>query len=278
PVPAVSVVVVRNAPFRVLMVQRARRSRSWAGLWVFPGGRIEPEESQTLAASRELFEETGLLLRAGAIEPGEALGASDRVAGAMTGASEPDTLRELRRQVHDGELDFTEVLSGLDERSNSAPFVSLARWITPSLEPRRFDASFFLIDASHVAAARLDAADPDGKETIRARWWVPASAVSDYRSGNIELAPPTLRILEDLAAWGGCGASVRAAQERPIAPIVPRIVPGTEPATILMPYDAAYGSTPGDGVRWHAELGAELYGPSRFVRRDGQWHSESGDD
>jgi len=42
----------------VLMVRRAKQP--FAGIWSFPGGRIEPGESPEDAARRELSEETGL--------------------------------------------------------------------------------------------------------------------------------------------------------------------------------------------------------------------------
>lgn len=56
PVPAVIAVALRGA--EVLLVQRANAPD--AGLWGFPGGRIEPGEALQAAALRELAEETGL--------------------------------------------------------------------------------------------------------------------------------------------------------------------------------------------------------------------------
>jgi 8-oxo-dGTP diphosphatase len=51
-----SVIVLRRDG--VLMVKRA--NQPFAGLWSFPGGRIEPGEGAEEAARRELLEETGL--------------------------------------------------------------------------------------------------------------------------------------------------------------------------------------------------------------------------
>jgi 8-oxo-dGTP diphosphatase len=51
-----SVVLVREG--RVLLVRRAHPP--FAGCWSFPGGRVEPGETEHEAALRELFEETGL--------------------------------------------------------------------------------------------------------------------------------------------------------------------------------------------------------------------------
>jgi 8-oxo-dGTP diphosphatase len=58
-IPAVSVIVRHQGRF--LMVERG--AGKWKGSFAFPGGKVEPGESQAAAALRELHEETGLLGR-----------------------------------------------------------------------------------------------------------------------------------------------------------------------------------------------------------------------
>lgn len=61
PIPAVLAVILRGPD--VLLVRRANPPD--AGLWGFPGGKIEPGETLAQAAEREALEETGVTCRAG---------------------------------------------------------------------------------------------------------------------------------------------------------------------------------------------------------------------
>lgn len=60
PIAAVLAVVIHDG--RALLVRRANTPD--AGLWGFPGGKIEPGEPLLIAAERELREETGVQARA----------------------------------------------------------------------------------------------------------------------------------------------------------------------------------------------------------------------
>ncbi len=50
---------------RFLMTQRYDSDPSWPGCWEFPGGKVEPGESDQAALERELQEELGIDVRAG---------------------------------------------------------------------------------------------------------------------------------------------------------------------------------------------------------------------
>ena len=57
-----------GAEGRVLLQQRAP-GRAMAGLWEFPGGKVEPGERPEAALARELAEELGIAVAAEALTP-----------------------------------------------------------------------------------------------------------------------------------------------------------------------------------------------------------------
>ena len=68
PIPAASVLLLRDDPFEVLMIRRPEKSSFAPDVWAFPGGVVEESDSvdgiflntMRTAAARELFEETGI--------------------------------------------------------------------------------------------------------------------------------------------------------------------------------------------------------------------------
>ena len=59
----------------LLLIRRAMRLRAHAGQWALPGGRLDPGETASEAALREMAEEAGISLGASAV-----LGQVQRVA------------------------------------------------------------------------------------------------------------------------------------------------------------------------------------------------------
>ena len=57
-----------DAEGRVLIAQRPR-GKSMAGLWEFPGGKIEPDESPEQTVVREMREELGIIIQESALSP-----------------------------------------------------------------------------------------------------------------------------------------------------------------------------------------------------------------
>lgn len=64
----VAAVALVDADGRVLLAQRPE-GKSMAGLWEFPGGKVEPGESPEETLIRELHEELGITVKAACLAP-----------------------------------------------------------------------------------------------------------------------------------------------------------------------------------------------------------------
>jgi len=60
PLPAASMIVLRDSPLEVLLLRRHERASFVPNAWVFPGGIVEGDETPEEAAARETREEAGL--------------------------------------------------------------------------------------------------------------------------------------------------------------------------------------------------------------------------
>lgn len=67
PLPAASLIVLRDAPLEVLLLRRNANSSFVPNAWVFPGGVIEAGETPAQAGVRETFEEAGLIIDAASL-------------------------------------------------------------------------------------------------------------------------------------------------------------------------------------------------------------------
>jgi 8-oxo-dGTP pyrophosphatase MutT (NUDIX family) len=114
--------------------------------------------------------------------------------------------------------------------------VLFTRWITPEVVATRFDAWFFFALAPAHTPPR-----PDGVETIEARWFRPEEAIAEQEAGELVLSFPTRTQLGWLAEFGTSDEAIAAYRERPIEPILPKVVAddGAEPRVVL-PGDPDY--------------------------------------
>ncbi|WUH99253.1 NUDIX domain-containing protein [Spirillospora sp. NBC_00431] len=216
PVPArhsATVVVLRDHERHGLQVFLLRRVRSMEfapGAYVFPGGGVDPRDGdadvawsgpspaewgrafdadETLArelvcaAVRETFEETFVLL-------------AGPTAGTVVDDTRGDDWEADRQALLARTLSFGGFLDrrGLVLRSDLLrPW---AHWITPKVEPKRYDTRFFV------------AAMPDGQrardvstEADRAAWVRPAEAAERGSGGEWTMLPPTIATLAELAEF-----------------------------------------------------------------------------
>jgi 8-oxo-dGTP pyrophosphatase MutT (NUDIX family) len=231
--PAATVMLVRDrvAGPEVYLLRRVSGLAFAGGMTAFPGGGVDPRDSVALgwsgpgvdwwaaafgvdaalagsvlvAAARELFEETGVLL-------------ADLPASAP--ATDPAVRERLRVEVTEHRIGLDAVLAGSGGPvGSSGPAESSgagtdgtvrtdllrpwARWVTPPGQPRRYD-TFFLL-AQLPAAAPDRAAQQPRMLTTEAEigeWRRPQDALDAAGRGEIAMLPPTVAMLTELAGFG----------------------------------------------------------------------------
>lgn len=204
PVPAATVVLMRDGPAgpEVLLTHRPSSMAFAPDMHVFPGGRVDPADSDPrltarstisptdaaaalggdlppegaiaafIAAIREAFEETGVLL---------ADGASHRA------------LAVARAEVLHVPGAFAPMVEALDLRLRTDTLVPLSRWVTPPGLPRRFDARFFAAALpAHAEVSLL------GDEVAAHAWHTPRTALDEMAGGRLGMWLPTSSTLQQV--------------------------------------------------------------------------------
>jgi 8-oxo-dGTP pyrophosphatase MutT (NUDIX family) len=113
--------------------------------------------------------------------------------------------------------------------------VKFSRWITPPEVKIRFDTHFFLAPAPPGQEPRID-----GDECVDFGWFEPDAALDAARRDEIALVFPTIKHLEQLAAFGSADEVLAYARGRDVHPVVPRVVKEGEIARIVLPGDPAH--------------------------------------
>ncbi|GEL18423.1 NUDIX hydrolase [Pseudonocardia asaccharolytica DSM 44247 = NBRC 16224] len=216
------------------------------GMTVFPGGGVDPDDrpdparwsgpeprwwaerlgcsaelagALVLAAVRETFEECGVLL-----------------AGPADGDPvDADVLVQGRADVVARRRTFSGLLGAADLVVRADLLRGWARWITPESSPRRYDTFFF-------TATVPDDQQADGAttEAVEASWWRPQDALAQWRQGAIQLMPPTLRTLRQLAEHSDTSGVLASAEQQPIEPVIPKVVRRGDEIVVVVPGDPDY--------------------------------------
>ena len=167
------------------------------GMTAYPGGGVDPRDADTdiawagpspaqwaaafgcdervarelvCAAVRETFEEAGVLL-AGPPTAGRRPGVVPDVSG--------DDWEEQRQALLTRELSLAELLAGRGLAVRSDLLRPFAHWITPPVEPRRYDTKFFAAALPAGQEARDVSSEAD-----EASWLTPAAALAEMRGGD----------------------------------------------------------------------------------------------
>jgi 8-oxo-dGTP pyrophosphatase MutT (NUDIX family) len=228
---AATVAVLRDGPAgRETFLLRRRATMAFAaGKYVFPGGSVQdsdfdpvpwagPEPGMwagwlscredlagalVVAAVREVFEETGLLLAG---------------ADGMAVTGETGGLADDRRSVESRQVTFGAFLCARGLWLRADLLSPWAHWITPLFQPRRFDTRFFV---AMLPAGQ--SADVLTTESDHGEWVTIERALADVRDGTMEMMRPTRHTLRQLSAIGDRPVE-EAAKGRVITAIEPRLV------------------------------------------------------
>lgn len=214
PLPASTVVLVRPdalGAFEIYLNRRPEQMDTYAGVYVFPGGRVEASDwseamialtrgitvveareklgcdlqpelclGHWVAAVRELFEEVGIHFFYSASAPA---------------ATFADRIHAQRGALQRGEIGLAELLSSEQLFCDLAPLRYIFHRVTPEHYRIRFDTHFYLA-ALPIGQSPLDAAD----EVSESLWISPASALERHQAGNFPMMPPTVMVLRTLGA------------------------------------------------------------------------------
>lgn len=274
-----SIVLLQDTPagIQVLLLRRHAKASNMAGVYVFPGGKLDagdhwedgapqldqsrhalanalsepdtpPERAAALyvAALREAVEECGLLLA----EP-------------ATGG-QPLNAAEARARLRGGEA-FTCMLQTLALRLQTRALAPWSRWITPvapSMNSRRFDTRFFVARAPQGQVARHDE-----EETVDTLWVAPRTALEQYRDGAIDLAPPQIMTLAHLARHTSVAQVLDAARRQSPPTILPQAFDDQGTRVICYPGDER-----------HVVRERAMPGPTRLFYRERRFYPERGFD
>lgn len=211
--PAATVMLIRKTrALEVLMMRRHAKTVFAGGMWVFPGGAVDPADFELdihgqdridipggtekpinpyedrayyAAAIRECFEESGVLMT---------------TSSALATQPTSSALVEARSALNAGSLPFNEMLATWSMIPDATAMQLVARWVTPVGSPRRFDTRFFI-----TACTDSTQAAHDDQELVDSAWMTPQSVLDAFASGEMDLMTPTLRMLKSLSRHESVG-------------------------------------------------------------------------
>lgn len=275
PLDAATVVMLRDGPagLQVLLMRRHQASNVLGGVYVFPGGKLDPEDlnplwqehlsqdSATLhqrlnepdlpserasglfvAAMREAYEECRVLL---GCAPHASPGVHPVLQALQSGQSWHTAFQTQAMSLHTDAL------------------LPWCRWITPrqaSVTNKRFDTRFFV---TQVPDDQL--AEHDNHEATEVLWIHPRDALLRYWNREIELAPPQIMSLAHLCRHANAQSVLTEAHHRQPPVIEPEPYDQDGVRTICYPGDPR-----------HSVRQAAFPGPSRLMFKNKRFEPEMG--
>ncbi len=271
PKPAATVLILRpNAnpaateDYEILLMERHSKSPFMGGAYVFPGGKVEDSDQDLavklkkesrdspiadgyrVAASRECFEEAGVLLT----------------------EEKPKDWQAWRQEVQSDARTFAARILAEKIPLNLESIFLWAHWITPSFEGRRYDTKFFITEVAPEEQASIDLI-----EATKSTWLSPSAAAQANQAGDILLMPPTVHLLDELRQYPLRAEVFEAARTRAVAPILPRINKIGERMAIILPWDPLYPTSEGESLEFD-KTNPFTQTASRIVLHESIWKAE----
>ncbi|MFQ6327934.1 NUDIX hydrolase [Nocardia sp. CWNU-33] len=228
PKDASTVMVVRDGATgpEVFLQRRVGAMAFAAGMTVFPGGGVDPSDGTAdiewagpepawWAAKFGTTEARAKALVAGAVrETFEECGVLLAGPTADTVVSDTAGYRDARGRLERRDVSLAAFLAEEKLVLRADLLRPWANWITPVIEPRRYDTRFFV-----AVLPEGQLADGATSEAEEVQWRTPAEALDRWRSGTDILLPPTWAQLVALSEFAST-ADILAA-EVVIDPIMP---------------------------------------------------------
>lgn len=245
-IPAATILLLRDGMegLEVFMVVRHHQIDFASGALVFPGGKVDKldmapgvrqradgmeglddwEFSMRVAAIREAFEESGVLL------------ARSEQTGSIIDAGRLKGLEHYRDPLNRGEVGIADFLAREGLRLAGDMLTPFAHWITPNMMPKRFDTRFYLANApeDHLAMH-------DGSESVDSVWIKPDLALREAEEGKRTIIFPTRMNVEKVGRSPNVRHAIEMAKKTPVVTVEPQMTKNEKGEPVLrIPVEAGY--------------------------------------
>lgn len=243
--PSSTVILVRDVDgvAEIFMVRRHEKS-SFGASYAFPGGVVDPEDAAVrsncvgvsealadkrlgveaggldyyIAAIRELFEETGVLL--------------------ANVSAVDENLRSVRDGLNDGSVDWGDFVKQNELQLCCDELHYVSHWVTPEQLPKRYSTRFFV-----AALPAGQSAMHCGGELTESCWSTASETLAAGRRGDAKLHFPTTKTLESVARHQSMDALLdwaASSVDWGITSMVPVLIERHGKQEIVLPGDKDY--------------------------------------
>lgn len=241
---AATILLIRDGKegLEIFMVERHHKIDFASSALVFPGGRVDEHDEALelkalsigsenddslfpyrIAAVREAFEETGILL------------ARRKNDDEFLSGSTAFGLWGYRDKVERREILFADFLAQHNLLADCGGVVRYSHWITPAMMPKRFDTQFFI-----AAAPEGQAGLHDGREMVDSLWVRPQTALDDGAAGRRQVIFPTRMNLSMIVDCKNVAQAMAEARARKIITVEPKIDNNGAKPILRIPKEAGY--------------------------------------